>query len=77
MEGQLRFALGGRTTLRFTTTWAELEEVVGRVSPSAIFADPVAYRSGDPQTHLARFSRDERLVSVVDWERDGPPPLVA
>ena len=38
--------------------------VVAGVSPSAVFADPVADKAGDPEGHLARLSRDWG-VSVI------------
>src|SRR2546427_12960410 len=51
-------ALGGRANLRFASTWAELQQIVTRVSPCGIIADPAADEGGDPAGHLARFSHD-------------------
>ena len=64
MAERLRRALAGRARMCFTSTWAELQHVVARVSPSAVFADPVADKAGDPEGHLARLSRDWG-VSVI------------
>ena len=58
MAERVRRALAGRTRLCFTSTWDELQQVVTRVSPSAVFVDPVADRAGDPERHLARISGD-------------------
>ncbi len=41
MEHRVRRALGGRATLRFASTWAELQQVVAYMAPSAIVADPL------------------------------------
>ena len=64
MAERLRRALGGRARMCFTSTWDELQHVVARLSPSAVFADPVADKAGDPERHLARLSRDWG-VSVI------------
>ena len=64
MAERLRRALGGRARMWFTSTWDELKHVVTRLSPSAVFADPVADKAGDPERHLARLSRDWG-VSVI------------
>lgn len=58
-------ALSARTSLCFASTWAELTDVVARVSPSAIIADPLADESGDPARHLAQFSREWRIPVVL------------
>ena len=64
MEHRVRRALGGRATLRFASTWAELQHVVADMAPSAIVADPAADWRGDPEQHLALFS-DEWCLSVI------------
>jgi len=58
-------ALGGRANLRFASTWAELQQIVARVSPCAIIADPAADEGGDPAGHLARFSHDWGIPVVL------------
>ena len=65
MEHQVRRALDGRANLRFASTWAELQQIVARVSPSAIIADPAADERGDPAPHLARFSHDWGIPVVL------------
>lgn len=65
MEQQVLRALGDYTTLRFTKTWAELQEVVMRRSPSAIVADPLADRGGHPEPTLDRFSHLWRIPVVL------------
>ncbi len=65
MEDQVRRALDKRANLRFASTWAELQQIVARVSPSAIIADPVADERGDPARHLARFSHDWGIPVVL------------
>jgi len=65
MEDRVRRALGGRATLRFTSTWAELQQVVALVAPSAIVADPAADWRGDPEQHLALFSDEWRLPVIL------------
>ena len=65
MAERVRRALGARTSLCFTSTWAELQDVVARVSPSAIIADPVADERGDPVRHLAQFSQGSRIPVVL------------
>jgi hypothetical protein len=65
MEEQVRRALGGRTSLRFAATWAALQQVIARESPSAIVADPLADTNGDPEGHLARFSREWRIPVIL------------
>lgn len=72
MAERVRWALGARTSLCFTSTWAELKDVVARVSPSAIIADPLADESGDPARHLAQFSQGWR-IPVVLYARLTPP----
>jgi hypothetical protein len=62
---RVRSALGERASLLFTSTWAELQQVVARVTPSAIIADPLADESGDPVPHLARFSEGWRIPVVL------------
>jgi len=64
MEHRVLRALGGRATLRFASTWAELQQVVAYMAPSAIVADPAADRRGDPEQHLALFS-DEWCLPVI------------
>jgi hypothetical protein len=66
MEERVRRALGGRTDLCFTSTWAALQQVVARESPSAIVADPLADTNGDPEGHLARFSNEWRIPVILD-----------
>ena len=58
-------ALAGRANLRFASTWAELQQIVARVSPCAIIADPAADEGGDPAGHLARFSHDWGIPVVL------------
>ena len=58
-------ALGGRANLRFASTWAELQQIVARVSPSVIIADPAADERADPARHLARFSHDRGIPVVL------------
>ena len=65
MEHRVLRALGGRATLRFASTWAELQQVVARVAPSAIIADPAADWRGDPAQHLALFSDEWRLPVIL------------
>lgn len=72
MADRVRWALGARTSLYFTSTWAELKDVVARVSPSAIIADPLADERGDPARHLAQFSQGSR-IPVVLYTRLTPP----
>jgi len=72
MAERVRWALGACTSLCFTSTWAELKDVVARASPSAIIADPLADESGDPARHLAQFSQGWR-IPVVLYARLTPP----
>jgi len=65
MEEQVRRALGGRTSLRFTSTWVALEQVIARESPSAIVADPLADTTGNPEQHLARFLGAWRIPVIL------------
>ena len=65
MEHRVRRALGGRATLRFASTWAELQQVVAYMAPSAIIADPAADWRGDPEQHLALFSDEWRLPVIL------------
>ena len=65
MVERVRRALGARTSLCFASTWAELQHVVARVSPSAIIADPLADESGDPARHLTQFSQEWRIPVVL------------
>src|SRR5437016_9137627 len=65
MEHRVRRALGGRATLRFASTWAELQQVVAHMAPSAIIADPAADWGGDPEQHLASFSDEWRLPVIL------------
>jgi len=65
MEDRVRRALGGRATLRFASTWAELQQVVVYMAPSAIVADPAADWRGDPEQHLALFSDEWRLPVIL------------
>ena len=65
MEHRVRRALGGRATLRFASTWAELQQVVAYMAPSAIVADPAADWRGDPEQHLSLFSDEWRLPVVL------------
>jgi len=65
MEDRVRRALGGRAILRFTSTWAELQQVVAHTAPSAIVADPAADWRGDPEQHLALFSDEWRLPVIL------------
>jgi len=65
MEDRVRRALGGRATLRFASTWAELQRVVAYVAPSVIVADPAADWRGDPEQHLALFSDEWRLPVIL------------
>jgi len=65
MEHRVRRALGGRATLRFASTWAELQQVVAHMAPPAIIADPAADWGGDPEQHLASFSDEWRLPVIL------------
>ena len=65
MRHRVLRALGGRANLRFASTWAELQQIVARVSASAIIADPAADERGDPARHLARFSHDWGIPVVL------------
>jgi hypothetical protein len=65
MEERVRRALDARARLCFTRTWAELQEVARRVSPSGIVADPAADTAGDPVQHVARFSAEWRIPVVL------------
>ena len=65
MEHRVRRALGGRATLRFASTWAESQQVVAHMAPSAIIADPAADWGGDPEQHLASFSDEWRLPVIL------------
>lgn len=65
MEARVRWALSWRTTLRFASTWTELEQLVTRTSPFAVFADPTADESGDPEGHVARFCREGRVRVIL------------
>src|SRR5437879_63697 len=65
MEHRVRRALGGRATLRFASTWAELQQVVADMAPPAIIADPAADWGGDPEQHLASFSDEWRLPVIL------------
>ena len=65
MEDRVRRALGGRATLRFASTWAELQQVVAYMAPFAIIADPAADWRGDPEQHLALFSDEWRLPVIL------------
>src|SRR5437016_11308267 len=65
MEHRVLRALGGRATLRFASTWAELQQVVAHMAPSAIVADPAADRRRDPGQHLPLFSDDWRLPVML------------
>jgi hypothetical protein len=63
MEIRVRAALGELTNVfLFTSTWAELRQVVDCGSPAAIFADPLADASGDPVRHLLEFAARGRPV---------------
>jgi len=55
MEERLRRALSHRCTLIFTKTWAELQDTITRLPPVAVFADPLADGTGNPDGHLARL----------------------
>ncbi len=65
MAHRVRRALGERTTLCYAQTWAELRQIVARVSASAIIADPAADERGDPARQLARFSHDWGIPVVL------------
>src|SRR5213593_91990 len=53
------------TALRLASTWAELQQVVAYMAPSAIVADPAADWRGDPVQHLALFSDEWRLPVIL------------
>ena len=72
MAERVRWALGAHTSLCFTSTWAELKDVVARASPTAIIADPLADERGDPVRHLVQFSQGWR-IPVVLYTRLTPP----
>ena len=65
MEARVRRALGERAALCFTKTWAELQEVLSCTTPLAVFADPLADRTGNPEGHLVRFSREWRIPLIL------------
>ena len=65
MEDRVRRALGGRATLCFASTWAELQQIVAYMAPSAIVADPAADWRGDPEQHLVLFSDEWRLPVIL------------
>jgi hypothetical protein len=65
MEDRVRHALGGRATLRLASTWAELQQIVAYMAPSAIVADPAADWRGDPEQHLVLFSDEWRLPVIL------------
>jgi len=65
MAERVRRAIGERTNLCCVSTWAELVQVVVRVAPSAIIADPCADESGDSARHLAWFSSGLRIPVVL------------
>jgi hypothetical protein len=71
MEGRVRWALSWCATLRFTHTWAELQEVITETQPTAVFADPLADETGDPLGHIERFCREWR-VQVILYTRLTP-----
>ena len=57
MQNRLRSALGELTNrFIFTSTWADLLRVVDCESPDAIFADPLADPSGDPEHGLIKVA---------------------
>ncbi len=72
MAERVRRALRERTTLCYAQTWAELQQIVARVSPSAIIADPAADERGDPARNLlpqiapviAEGLADAKLVTI-------------
>src|SRR5712692_7272802 len=68
MQHRVLRALGGRANLRFAQTWAELQQIVARVSACAIIADPAADERGGPARHLARFSHDWGIPVVLYTE---------
>ncbi len=79
MEANVRRALSGRAILRFTTTWAELEQVIANSAPLAVFADPLADETGDAVGHLTRVC-DEGRVPVILYTSltpACPPKLLA
>ena len=65
MVERVRRALGACTSLWFTSTWAELQDVVARIAPSAIIADPLADESGDSARYLTQFSQEWRIPVVL------------
>ena len=65
MEARVRSALGRRAVVRVTTTWAELEQVITGTRPLAVFADPLADKTGDPEGHLARSCRDWKMPPIL------------
>jgi hypothetical protein len=65
MEQRLCLALSERTHLRFAATWDELQWIVARMSPSTVFADPLADAAGDAEGHLARLSSKRRVPVVL------------
>jgi hypothetical protein len=65
MAERVRWAIGERTNLCYVSTWAELQHLVVRVTPSAIIADPCADESGDPARHLVGFASWLRIPVVL------------
>ncbi len=65
MQERVLRALGWRSRLWFTSSWAELAHVGACVAPFAIIADPVADMTGDPEGHLARFSEEWRIPVIL------------
>jgi hypothetical protein len=65
MEARLLSALDRRAVVRVTTTWAELQQVIRGTRPLAVFADPLADETGDPDGHLVRFCRDWQMPVIL------------
>jgi len=65
MQHRVLRALGGRAKLRFASTWVELRQIVARVAPCAIIADPAADERGDPARQIARFSQEWGIPVVL------------
>jgi hypothetical protein len=65
MEDRLRRVLGERAALCFMKTWGELQDVVSCTNPLAVFADPLADETGNPNAHLEQICREARVPIIL------------